>query len=206
MPFFSARRIKHMTQQDHINDTMPQSGRALIYRRVAPREQTQPSQALQSQMAALIAFAEEQGFSNERITVYEEGSAPAQWLLAKRSALSDLLATVTQENQTPEQEPIKAIYVSSEQRLLKDASPADLASLISVCADRGIQLVTPTATYDFTSPDQAALFRLHCEQAVSYLEAQIGKLKQRGRARGGSIHKPVEEYQSDGLCIWHSTW
>lgn len=179
-----------MIQQDHTNDTVPQSGRAAIYRRVAPREQTQASQ---SQMAALIAFANEQGFSNERIIVFEDVYACAKRPIAKRGALSDLLTAIMQGDQTPEQEPIKAIYVSSEDRLFRDANTVDLAYFISVCADHGIQILTPTATYDFTAPDQAALFRFQCEQAADYIAEQIGKLRQRGRTRGGTTHKPVEE-------------
>jgi len=179
-----------MTQQDHTNDTLLQSGRAVIYRKVAPRVQTQASQ---SQMAALIAFAKEQGFSDERIIVYEEVRAPAERPLARRGALSDLLAAVMRGDQTPEQEPFKAIYVSSEGRLFRGANSVDLACFISVCADHGIQLLTPTAAYDFTDPEQVALFRYQCEQAAGYVAEQIGKLRQRGRTSGGITHKPAEE-------------
>jgi len=98
-----------------------------------------------------------------------------------------------QEDQTPDQEPIKAIYVSSEDRLFRDANTVDLAYFISVCADHGIQLLTPTATYDFTVPDQVALFRFQCEQAAGYIAGQIGKLTQRGRTRGRAGQKPAEE-------------
>ncbi len=182
-----------MTHQDHINDTLPQSGRAVIYRRVAPREQTQASQP---QLAALIAFAKEQGFSNERITVFEDVYASAKQPIAKRGALSDLLTAIMQGDQTPEQEPIKAIYVSSEGRLYRGANSVDLVYFISVCADRGIQILTPTATYDFTDPEQVALFRYRCEQAACYVAEQIGKLRRRGRTRGPAGQKPVEEQQS----------
>jgi DNA invertase Pin-like site-specific DNA recombinase len=138
-------------------------------------------------------LANEQGFSNERICVYEDAGASAEGSLARRGALSDLLAAIMQEDQRPEQEPIKAIYVSSEDRLFRDANTVDLAYFISVCTDHGIQLLTPTATYDFTVPDQAALFRFQCEQAAGYIAGQISKLTQRGRTRGRAGQKPAEE-------------
>jgi DNA invertase Pin-like site-specific DNA recombinase len=179
-----------MTEQDHTKDTLFQSGRAVIYRRVAPRAQTQASQ---SQMAALIAFAKEQGFSNERIIVYEEVKALAERPLARHDALSDLLAAVMRGDQTPEQEPIKAIYVSSEARLFRDANSVDLTYFIGTCADHGVQILTPTAAYDFTDPEQVALFRYRCERAASYIAGQIGMLRQRGRTRGSTRRSPAEE-------------
>lgn len=179
-----------MTQQDHTNDTVSQSGRAAIYTRVAPGAQTQTTQP---QTTKLIALANEQGFSNEHIIVLEDVYTSAKRPIAKRGALSDLLTAIMQENQTPEQEPIKAIYVSSEDRLFRDANTVDLAYFISVCADHGIQLLTPTATYDFTAPDQAALFRFQCEQAADYIAGQIGKLTHRGGTRGQAGQKPAEE-------------
>jgi len=182
-----------MTQPDHTKDTVSQSGRAAIYARVAPGARTQTTQP---QTATLIALANEQGFSNEHIIVFEDVYTSAKRPIAKRGALSDLLTAIMQEDQTPDQEPIKAIYVSSEDRLFRDANTVDLAYFISVCADHGIQLLTPTATYDFTVPDQAALFRFQCEQAACYIAEQIGKLMQRGRPHGQAGQKPVEEQQS----------
>jgi DNA invertase Pin-like site-specific DNA recombinase len=175
-----------MTQQDYSNNTAPKSGRAAIYARVTRTQAPQP------QTAALIALANEQGFSNERIIVYEDENPSAKRPIARRGALSDLLAAIMQEDQTPEHEPIRAIYVSSEDRLFRDANSLDLAYFISVCADHGIQLLTPTATYDFTAPDQAALFRFQCEQAADYIAGQIGKLTHRGWTRGQAGQKPAE--------------
>lgn len=179
-----------MTQQDHTNDTISQSGRAAIYARVALGERTQTTQP---QTATLIALANEQGFSNERIIVYEDVYVSAKRPLANRGALSDFLTAIMQEDQTPEQGPIKAIYVSSEDRLFRDPDTVDLANFISVCTDHGIQLLTPTTTYDFTAPEQAVLFRFRCEQAVHYIAGQIGMLTQRGRTRGQASQKPAEE-------------
>ena len=56
-----------MTEQEHTKDTVFQNGRAMIYRRVVQRSQTQSAQ---TQIESLIAFAIEQGFSNERILLF----------------------------------------------------------------------------------------------------------------------------------------
>jgi DNA invertase Pin-like site-specific DNA recombinase len=179
-----------MTQQDHVNYTVFQNGRAVIYRRAVPRPQTHSSQ---SQMSALIEFAKEQGFSNEHIIVFEDVSTSAKQPPDSRCALSDLLAAIVQEDQTHEQVPIKSIYVSSERRLFRDASSVGLAYFISVCADHGMQVLTPTAAYDFTDPEQVALFRYRCGQAASYIVQQLGMLRQGGRTRGSTRRKPAEE-------------
>jgi hypothetical protein len=62
-----------MTDQDHTNDTVLQTGRAVIYTR--PTKGTRGSAS--SQKATLIAFANAQGYPLERIAVYEEAGASA---------------------------------------------------------------------------------------------------------------------------------
>jgi DNA invertase Pin-like site-specific DNA recombinase len=178
-----------MTQQDHTNGTVARSGRAAIYGRIATREQTQASQALQSQMAALIAFANEHGYSSERIIVYEDVSIASSKSRARQKALSDLLAAISQEGQ----EPIRAIYVSCEHRLFRDLGAVELARFVAVCADHGVQLLTPTAIYDFSTLDQVALFRFECERAASYLAEQINMLMQPYRTGESATRKPMEE-------------
>jgi hypothetical protein len=64
-----------MTDQNHTNDTVPQSGRAVTYTRVTPGPQTT---MLQPQVAAQIAFANAQGYPPERITVYAEVGVSAR--------------------------------------------------------------------------------------------------------------------------------
>src|SRR5712692_3951689 len=108
-----------MTQQDQTNHVATQRGRAAIYTKAASGARLQSTQP---QTATLIALANEQGFSNERIIVYVDVYAQAKRPFAGRGALSDLLTAIMLERQAPEQEPIKAIYVSSEERLFRDAN------------------------------------------------------------------------------------
>jgi len=65
-----------MTDQDYTNDIVLQIGRAAIY----TRSTTGTRGSASPQAATLIAFANSQGYPNERITVYEEVgvSAPDQ--------------------------------------------------------------------------------------------------------------------------------
>src|SRR5712692_9800241 len=124
MPFFSNRRTNHMTQQeDHTNDTVPQSGRAAIYARVAQGGRTQTTQ---QQTATLIELANEQGYPNEQIIVYEDVGVSARKPLVMRGALSDLLTAITQEE--PEQERIHTVFVSSEYRLFREPASVDIAT------------------------------------------------------------------------------
>ncbi len=101
-----------MTQKDQTNDTATQRGRAAIYARVAPgaRTQTAPPQT-----AALIALANEQGFPNERIILYEDKGVSSNTAIFKREAFDALIRAV----RTPQQEPIQSMLVSSEDRLKK---------------------------------------------------------------------------------------
>jgi hypothetical protein len=57
-----------MTHQDHTNDIVLQIGRAAIY----TRSTTGTPRSASPQTATLIAFANSQGYPDERITVYEE--------------------------------------------------------------------------------------------------------------------------------------
>jgi DNA invertase Pin-like site-specific DNA recombinase len=156
-----------MTQQDHTNDTVPQSGRAAIYARVAPGARTQ---------ATLIALANEHGFSNERIIVYEDVHVSSGKPLAQRGALSDLLTAIMQEGQAPEQERIHAVFVSAPHRLFRDPASVDIATFLRTCAAHNVQIVTPDITYDLTAPGQITLFQSQCEQARQYIAMQVKRL------------------------------
>src|SRR5713101_863438 len=145
-----------MTQQDQTNHVATQRGRAAIYTKAASGARLQSTQP---QTATLIALANEQGYPNERILVYEDVHASAKRPITGRGAMSDLLTAIMLEGQEIEQEPIKAIYAPSEERLFRDANAVDLATFITVCADHGIQLLTPTTTYDFATSDQVAIFQ-----------------------------------------------
>lgn len=174
-----------MTDQDHTNDIVLQSGRAVIYTRVPPGAQTTMPQP---QETTLIAFANAQGYPNERITVYVEVGVSARRPLARHSVLQDLLAAIMLGEQTPEQERIRTVYVLSEGRLFRDASTVDLAAFIRVCQEHGVTLATPTHEYDFTNPAYVALFRSQClnasqlaEEAIRMIHQMRAGQKRRGR-------------------------
>lgn len=176
-----------MTDQDHTNNTLPQSGRAAIYARVAPGARTQTTQ---QQTNTLIELANEQGYPNEQIIVYEDVGVSARKPLARNGALSDLLTAITKAEQELEQERIHSVFVSSPYRLFRDPASVDIATFLHTCAEHDVQIVTPDMTYDLTDPAQITLFRSQCEQARQYIAAQVKRLnagkRQKKQARGKS--------------------
>lgn len=144
---------------------LPQSGRIAIYARVAPgaKRTTSP------QTDDFLAFAREQGFSNEQIIVYEDRNVSGRTPLFERGAFNDLMTTLAKPQ--PEDERIHAIYTSSANRLFRDATVAQVSTFVEMCATHGIRLITPSQTYDFTRADHIAAFRFQyeCEQATLYL-------------------------------------
>jgi DNA invertase Pin-like site-specific DNA recombinase len=162
-----------MTQQDHTNDTVPQSGRAAIYARPAAGARTQTTQ---QQTNTLIALANELGYPNERIILYEDVGVSARRPLVMRGALSDLLTAITQAEQEQEQERIRSVFVSSPYRLFRDPASVDIATFLHTCAEHNVSIVTPDMTFDLTDPAQIALFRSQCEAARQYITAQITRL------------------------------
>ena len=162
-----------MTQQDQTNHVQTQRGRVAIYARPASRARTQTTQ---QQTATLIALANELGYPNEQIIVYEDVGVSARRPLVRSSALSDLLTAITQDTEGPEQERIHSVFVSSPYRLFRDPASVDIATFLHTCAQHNVQIVTPDMTFDLTDPAQIALFRSQCELARQYIADQIKRL------------------------------
>ena len=176
-----------MTQQDQTNHVQTQRGRVAIYARVAPEARTQTTQR---QTATLFELANEQGYPNEQIIVYEDVGVSARKPLAMRGALSDLLTAITKAEQEPEQERIHSVFVSSAYRLFRDLASGDIASFLHTCAEHNVQIVTFDMIYDLTDPAHTALFRSQWELERQYITAQIKHLKagkrRKRQARGKS--------------------
>jgi DNA invertase Pin-like site-specific DNA recombinase len=166
---------------------LPLTGRVAIYAREAPRA----LKTSQPQSNDLFALVLQMGYSTEQVTIFEESQASGKAASLRRSALSKLLAQITQP--PPDTEPIKAIVVSSENRLFRDAPSAAIAVFIQTCIEHGILLVTPTMTYNFSTPAHAAQFRLRCETASQYVQQVIAS-----RLQAGKKHKREQKTQKDG--------
>jgi len=132
----------------------PLPGRAAIYTRVAASQEWQTRQAPTTDLVALVC---ENGFSAQQITVYEESNVSGRTPFSRRPALSKLLDDITEP--PSETEPIKAIFVSSEDRLFSDADGVEVSTFMETCIQHGVLLITPTSKYDFTNPAHVALFR-----------------------------------------------
>ena len=171
-----------MTQQDQTNATSPQSGRVAIYTRPAAGLRTQTAQ---QQTNTLIELANELGYPNERIIVYEDVGASARKPIVRRGALSDLLASITLAEQEQEQERIRSVFVSSPYRLFRDPTGVDITTFLHTCAEHNVSIVTPEKTFNLTDPAQIALFRSQCEAARQYITAQITRAGKRRKRQAG---------------------
>ena len=188
-----------MTQQDRTNDTVPQSGRAAIYARVVPGAQNRTTQP---QTETLIELANEQGYPNEQIIVYQDVGVSARRPIDARGALSDLLTAIMQEEQE-QQERICTVFVFSPYRLFRDPAGVDIATFLHTCAAHNVQIVTPGMTYDLTDPAQITLFRSQFELARQYIAAQVKRLnagkRRKKQARGKNEQEAASMYLGEIL-------
>jgi len=160
-------------QQDVL---FPLTGIVAIYTRVAA---SQERETRQLQTTDLVALACENGFSAQQITVYEERNVSGKMPLARRTAASKLLNDII--DPPPETQPIKAIFVSAEDRLFRDGAAVDIAFFIETCREHNVLLVTPTSVYDFINPAHVAQFRFICETVGEYVKRMILSRLQAGR-------------------------
>lgn len=138
-----------MQQQNRNNQpvkpVLPLSGRIAIYARVAPGAK----RAASPQTDDLLTLARERGYSNEQIIVYEDRGVSGRTTLFERGAFNDLITKLD--------------------RLFRDATVTQVSIFIEICRTYGIQLITPSMTFDFTKADDVATFRFQCERATLYI-------------------------------------
>lgn len=179
----SAQKRSKLTMTQH-NDqpttspVFPANGCAAIYARVAPGARTQTTNP---QTRTLIELANEQGYPNERIIVYEDVGVSARRPIAKRGALSNLLTAITEQEEEKEPGKIQTVYASSINRLFRDPTVIDIATFVRVCAKHGVQLVTPEISYNFQDLAHVALFRFQCESSYQFMRQQVRQLTRRTR-------------------------
>src|SRR6266568_1720608 len=140
---------------NHVHQTplFPQTGKVAIYARVAPRTR----QARIPQSDDLSALALQRGFRTEQIMVFEDTHTSGKTAIGEREALSTLLHKIA--HPSANEETIQAIIVFSEDKLFRDAKPADIAMFIQTCIEHEVKLYTPTFVYAFSLPTHVAQFR-----------------------------------------------
>ena len=154
----------------------PLTGRAAIYTRTQ-RTQLLSHDIQGEQSRDLVALALEIGYSSEQVVVFEDRFASGKMALLRREAMSKLLHDILEP--PPETEPIRAIFVSSENRLFRDANDVDITYFIKTCLEHDVTVITPTSEYNFTNPSHVALFRFICEQAAQTIASRLKAGKQR---------------------------
>ncbi len=157
---------------------IPLPGRAIIYSRVAAAQERQPGKP---QITDLVALACKNGFSTQQISVYEERNVSGRTPLSRRPAMSKLLDSIT--DPPPDTEPIKAIFISSEDRLFRDADSIEVSTFMETCIQNRVLLITPTAEYDFTNPAHVAFFRFKCEEANQRVQSVLHSRLKAGKKR-----------------------
>lgn len=102
----------------------------------------------------------------------------------RRKAFYTLLTILHQiTHPQPDQEPICAIFVSSEERLFRDANATDITHCIKLCSEHGVTLVTPTYKYDLMKPGQMALLRFIGESTSQFVAQVLTSKLQAGKQR-----------------------
>lgn len=164
------------TNNDCNTSVSPSTLRAAIYTKHAV-EQTRKTQP--PEVDDLFALAQQHGFTREQVTLVEDCNTSGRRNRLHSEALTQLLREIT-DPQSPN-EPIRAIFVSSEDRLFRDAAGITLTSFIQVCQVHGVTVITPHFAYDFREPSHADLFRLKCQQAYQFVTQMVVSRLQAGR-------------------------
>ena len=116
------------------------AGNAAIYTRAATAEkQLQKSTA---QTADLLLFAQQLGFSDDHIIVFDQDNGkPANAAITGREGRKALVTAI-------EQGVIKAVFVSHLYRLFRDATGIQASIFLHLGEEQSVCIVTPETTYD----------------------------------------------------------
>ncbi len=104
-----------------------------------------------------IALAKELGWTDEQIIPFQEDCIPPGILDSdKYEGLSALVTCIARGE-------IKAVIVSNEARLFRDATGIEANVFIRLCQEHTVFVITRQTTYDFTNPFLVKLFRAQQE-------------------------------------------
>ena len=158
------------------NDQQPetQESKAVIYQRPT---RSQVATAQPHQTTDLLMLAREHGYTD--VTIFADGYTPGDAAIIEREMLQALLKEIT--NPPADQEPIRAIFALSEDRLFRDATGADVTAFIETCRTHGVLLITPLGEYDFRNPIHAQLFRFKVQEAYQFVTQMIVSRLQAGK-------------------------
>jgi DNA invertase Pin-like site-specific DNA recombinase len=102
---------------------------------------------------------------------------------------------MTQHDQTTYSQPLQPPLLPLTGRVAiyaREAPSAAIAVFIQTCIEHGILLVTPTMTYNFSTPAHVAQFRFR-ETASQYVQQVIAS-----RLQAGKKQKREQKTQKDG--------
>jgi DNA invertase Pin-like site-specific DNA recombinase len=152
---------KQRATTNHVQ--LPLMANVAIYARVATHDKLSPSEDRQNQGETLTKFANQLGYSVEQVTLYTDEGRAAAAPLMERQGYTALLQAISKGD-------ISVLLVSGVSRLLANATEMQVNIFISRCIDKGVYIVTPQATYDFTNLSSIHQFRVHCTNAFTVLK------------------------------------
>jgi DNA invertase Pin-like site-specific DNA recombinase len=168
-----------VTRKHHIPSsvTLPTSDKAAVYIRQAAANQTTMGKDLRElNTQLLLTFARSAGWCDENLVVFNDSGIPASAPLEKREGLQELIKAI-------EHGEVKAVLISSEYSLYRDAALADILFFVHLCQYHHVFVITPDMVYDFNNAMHAKLFqfRLDGESFVLYARTKLGKRRKQAQ-------------------------
>lgn len=142
-------------RQHNLLADLPQQTNVGVYAGVATEQINQNHQHMQTDDG--IAFAKQLGWTDEHIMLFNQDFIPSDRLdIDKREGLNALVGCI-------ERDEIKAVIVSDEIRLFRDATGIHVNLFIRLCQEHTVFVITRQTIYDFSNPQLVKLFRSQCE-------------------------------------------
>ena len=132
---------------------LPLMGSVALYTRSAAADQLTPTRQAPP-IDDLTSYAQELGFQEDHITVFQDDGTQASAPLMQREGYKGLLTAIQQGT-------VHILFMHTEERMFADAAETEVNTFIHLCMAKGMFVVTPHRIYDFQNLSHVALFRKH---------------------------------------------
>ena len=140
---------------------LPQNGKVAIYARVATKARSTNN----PQTEQLYDVAQQFGYKQEQVIVYEDENISGKTRVADRQGLQELLNEVTQGN-------IHAILVTTEEKLFRDADMGEIACCSKYAQSTTCFLSRLIRSMTFKMP-ATSLFSVFSASQLTYLYRKL---------------------------------
>jgi DNA invertase Pin-like site-specific DNA recombinase len=157
---------------------LPTTEKAALYIRQAQAHSAHPARdknVRERNTEALLQLAHKAGWTDDLLVIFNDSGLPPSSTLDKREGMRSLISSI-------EQDEIKAVFLTSEHTLYRDAAAiVDLRFFTQLCRRHGVFVITPQAVYDFADPASARLFLFAIEATNFTISRRIGKKTTRNK-------------------------